>query len=111
MFGSLWTRYLELRDECDTSVLSPVNAYCFTLTRLRDPNIKTQIDDIAQDINIKCDPDYNFRELHNIKENLFAYRTGVCNHELIGFIGFLSHLCNLQRKICYLITKLYVEKE
>jgi len=110
-YREFWDRLQELRSECDTSVLAPVNAYCFTITRLRDPNIKTQIDSLAREASVKSELDFDFSDTHNTKENLFAYRTGVSEKELIGFVGFIPHLANLQRKLLYLITKLYVEKE
>ena len=110
-FREFWTRFIELRDECEDNVLSPVNAYCFTITRLRDPDIKTKVDNLARDINVKSATDFDLSKIHDTKENLFAYRTGVSDRDLIGFVGFIPHLANLQRKMCYLITKLYVEKE
>lgn len=110
-FREFWNRFIELRDECEDTVLSPVNIYCFSITRLREPKIKAQIDSLALEINVKSSTDYDFANTHDAKENLFIYRTGVSDRDLIGFVGFVPHLANLQRKMCYYITKLYVEKE
>ena len=110
-YSEFWRRFQELRDECDNSVLAPVNAYCFTITRLRDPNVKARIDGLAREISIKSDTEFDCTDIHDAKENLFAYRTGVSGTTLVGFVGFIPHLTNLQRKMCYFITKLYVEKE
>ena len=110
-YREFWKRFQDLRDECDEAVLSPVNAYCFSITRLRDPNMKARVDGLAREISLKSDPDFDFTDIHDAKENLFIYRTGVSGTTLVGFVGFVPHMTNLQRKMCYYITKLYVEKE
>lgn len=110
-YQGFWERLTDLKAECEDNVLSPVNDYCFSITKLLEPSIKEKVDKLALEISQKTEPDYDFTSIHDAKENLFVYKLGVNEKDLLGFVGFIPHLTNLQRKMCYFITKLGVEKE
>lgn len=110
-FISFWERFLDLRVQCDEEVFQPVTEYCASITLLLDPEVKVKIDKLAGEIASKCDPDFDLCHINDCKENLSIYKLGLNQRDLIGLIGFIPHLANIQRRMCYFVTKLAVEKE
>lgn len=108
---AFWDRFNELKSQFEDTMLAPVTEYCYSITRLRQPELKEKIDKMMVEIKLKSDSTFDFTNVHDARENLFAYRLGAHNQNLLGFISSLPLLTDILRKICYLITKLAVEQE
>lgn len=110
-FLTFWNRLLDLKIDSHNRVYLAVSNYCATITTLRQPEIKERIDVLYKEVDTKTEDDYNFADIHDSRENLFAYRISLADVQVLGFIGYIPHIITLLQKLCHTATKLHVEKE
>ena len=106
-----WVRFCDLRDELDMDILLRLGNFCRSITSLRREEVKTQIDWLQAEMNMKSPETYNFVEIHNAKDNLYTYKITVPDQRFLGLVGYLPHLLGYATRICYMISKVHVERE
>ena len=110
-FLTFWTTFGELKDELDAKVLTDVNMYCGSITRLRVPAVKERIDEISLHINGCHSEKFDFKDINNNKDNLYTYKLTVQDRPFMGLVAYIPYLLKCSSKICYLVGKLYLEAE
>ncbi|XP_074651650.1 uncharacterized protein LOC141906301 [Tubulanus polymorphus] len=110
-FEKLWEKMVEIKEAGDEVVYEQLCKYCTNITALRDPNLKEQIDDLQYHLQKACSEDFNFKDIHNERDNLFTYKLDIGEKDYLGLVQFIPYLLQITRKICYLGIKLHVEKE
>ncbi|XP_046359725.2 uncharacterized protein LOC124137466 [Haliotis rufescens] len=109
-FHGFWNRFCELKKEGDVLNAS-MCAFCDSITRLREPQLRLDIDKMQSRLDQASKQDFNFTELHNERDNLFVYRIAGHDDKLQPLVGYLPYLLKIATGICYWSTKLYIEKE
>ncbi|XP_013380352.1 uncharacterized protein LOC106173473 [Lingula anatina] len=108
-FYEFWTRLSELKAMGDKNVYERTCEFCESITRLREPQIKDKIDRLYAKLNKEYSNDFIFKEIHNERDNLFTYR--MMQPAFLGLISYIPYLLKNATKVCYLVTKLHIEKE
>lgn len=103
--------FCQLKKEGDVKVYERICEYCESITRLREPEIKHKIDRLQVAVNRDFSEDFIFTDIHNEKDNLYIYKLNPPDHNLLGLVGILPYLLKRTTKLCYLVTKLHLEKE
>ena len=111
IFLNFWSDFCQLKEELVTGLLIDINMYVASVTRMREPEKKEEIDRMVVELNMKHSEDYDFRNVHNEKDHLYTYRLMLCDNTFLGLVGYIPFLTGYCTKICFLITKLYLEKE
>ena len=111
LFLDYWVRFCDLRDELELDILLRLGNFCRSVTSLRREEVKTQIDWLEAEMNMKSPESYNFTKFHNTKENLYTYKIMVPDQRFLGLVGYLPHLIGYATRICYMIGKVHVERE
>ena len=110
-FLHYWSQFCELKEELVNDTMMEINQYIASVTRMREPEKKDEIDVLLLELMKKHSEDYDFRNAHNEKDNLYTYRLMVCDNTFLGLVGYMPYLIGYCTKICFMITKLYLEKE
>ncbi|KAK6173178.1 hypothetical protein SNE40_016682 [Patella caerulea] len=92
-------------------IYEKVCAFCDSITRLRDPMLKVEIDNLQSQLNESCTEDFYFMDTHNEKHNLLFYNIAPQDFNFHGLLSFIPFLLRIATHICYWSTKLYIEKE
>ncbi|XP_046551322.1 uncharacterized protein LOC124261044 [Haliotis rubra] len=109
-FHDFWTTFCELKKEGD-ALNASMCAFCDSITRLREPHLRLDIDNMQARLDQASNQDYNFTKLHNERDNLFVYRIAGHDDKLQPLVGYLPYLLKIATGICYWSTRLYIEKE
>ncbi|KAK2161863.1 hypothetical protein LSH36_108g02100 [Paralvinella palmiformis] len=110
-FLGFWDEFCEVRKELDDLIFD-LNRYVVSITSLREPEIKTDLDGMYDDLTYKCSETYMFGDLNNERDNLFTYALNVSDQQFMGLIGYLPYLLKLATKICFrVISKVHLEQE
>ena len=109
-FLSFWIKLQHLMEDLDKEVIQPLNAFCASVTRLRQPEVKQQIDYLYSTLKHSCSEDFDFSSCHNEKDHLYTYSLMTSDRELLGLVGFVPYLISYATKICYLTTHVHLEK-
>ena len=107
---SFWTRLLKLKETLHAEYLTELDTFCSKLTRLRHPHIKEEIDSLHQEFCQQCTEMFDFKNVHNERENLFTYKLTLSDQRFLGLVGFIPYILTFPTRICYLVAKLYIEK-
>lgn len=108
-FISFWDEMFVLKLEND-ALFDTVEHFCFSIKRLREPELKDEIDRLHYRLNLFCAEDFKFTELNNERDNLFTYRVSQQDTAYHGLLSFIPFLLSYTTRICYWTSKLYVEK-
>ena len=109
-FFSFWVRFQQIMEDLDKEVILALNQHCESVTSLRQPEVKAQID-LLYDALLKAScEDFDFSECHNEKDNLFTYGLMTSDNEFHGLVAYIPYLIDYAAKICYLTTRISVEK-
>lgn len=100
----------ELRVAHD-SLYEKVCAYCDSITQLRDPHIKDNVDDFQKKLDEAFEEDFDCDNVHNEKDNLFTYKVAQQDHKFHGLLSYVPYLLKLATNMCYWSCQLYLEKE
>ncbi|XP_069129958.1 uncharacterized protein [Argopecten irradians] len=108
-FISFWEEMYMLKHEND-ALFDTVEHFCHSIRRLRQPEIKDEIDRLHYKLNLFCAEDYKFTELNNERDNLFTYKVAPHDHKYHGLMNFIPFLLGYATRLCYWTSKLYIEK-
>ena len=111
IFLQYWKMFCDLKIELEAELLPEITAFVNSVTRMREPEKKRELDDTLLELQANFSEEFDFRNVHDEKSNLFAYRLRVCDQNFLGLVGYIPFLINYCTKICFLVTKLYLEKE
>ena len=106
-----WSQFCLLIDELRAGVVPDIDQFVGSVTRMREPEKKDQIDRLVDELDRQHSETFDFREAHNERDNLYTYRLMVCDQTFLGLVGYIPHLISYCTKICFHIKKLYLEKE
>ncbi|XP_041356613.1 uncharacterized protein LOC121373883 [Gigantopelta aegis] len=109
-FLSFWSQFCDLKSQSDI-LYERICTYCDSITRLREPKIKLEIDRLHKQFTVASSENYNFTHVNNEKDNLFTYRVAMPDHQYHGLVSFMPYLLQLATKVCYYCGKLHIEKE
>lgn len=109
-FMDFWERYCGIKEEMDRVIMKRFEDYSASISGFREPDIKVKIDHMYYDLNNQFSDSFNFESIHNEKDNLYTYRVPACDYEFHGLVGYIPFLVGLSTKLCYLITKINLEK-
>lgn len=105
-----WGALLALKEENDV-VYDKIDKFCRSIQRLRDPEIKDQVDNLKSKLSLAFSEDWDFTSVNNEKDNLFTYKISTQDQEFLGLVGYIPYLLTFATKVCYFCGKLHVEKE
>lgn len=109
-FIIFWDEFCDMKVEGDI-LYTKLNTFCSSITNLRNPKIKREIDRLQCNLNVIFSENFNFTNRNNEKDNLFTYRLSVYDESYHGLVNFLPFIVDFAARICFWIGKLYVEKE
>ena len=110
-FLTFWRRLVELKNDLKNELYKDIVKYVSEITRLRQPNIMDQIVESHERLTLMCTMDFEFLEIPTSEFDQFTYSVMIGdkhNHCLVAFIPILLQICS---NICFLIGKLFLEKE
>ena len=110
IFLDFWTRLNQLKCELDNGVYLEIVQYCGSITRLRHPELLEQIQGLHVNLCKMCLEEYDFNQLQSSEHDTFTFSVMLGdkhNHCLIAYIPTLLQLCS---KICFLVSKIFLEK-
>lgn len=108
-FLMFWDQLIMLKYEND-ALYDKICDFCNSIKRLRQPELKTEIDRLHYRLNIIFSEDYSFMNIHNERDNLFTYRVAIHDHKYHGLLSYIPYVLSYCTKICYWTSKLYIEK-
>lgn len=108
-FTEFWDRFCILKTEMDKDIMSRFIDFNRSITRLRQPELKDQIDDMYSELSRQHSEMFDFRGVHNEKDNLFTYKIKGCDAEFHGLVNYIPFLTGMSTKMLYLITKVHLE--
>lgn len=111
IFQHFWDRFCYLKDEVDTYIVAYVEAFCSSITRLRDQRVKEELSAIDNELKANYSEYFNFKDIHNAKDNLYTYKLMVADQMFLGLVGYIPYLVQKATRICYLVGRLHLEKE
>ncbi|ESP04418.1 hypothetical protein LOTGIDRAFT_170810 [Lottia gigantea] len=109
-FLMFWSEICDLKVIGD-EIYNKVCVYCDSITRLRDPYLKTKVDNLHTQLTVSCCEEFYFMDVHDERHNLGFYSISSQDFQFQGLMGFIPYLLRLSTQICYWSTKLYLEKE
>ena len=107
-FFSFWVRFQQIMEDLDKEVILALNQYCETVTSLRQPDVKLQIDLLYDSLLKASCEDFDFSNCHNEKDNLFTYGLMTSDNDFHGLVAYIPYLIDYAAKICYLATRVNV---
>ena len=110
VFLSFWSEFWDLKRKSDV-LYERICVFCESITRLREPKIKLEIDRLQKQLTGASSENYNFTHVNNEKDNLFTYRVAMPDHQYHGLVSFLPFLLQIGTKVLYYCGKLHIEKE
>ena len=109
-FLSFWVKLQHLLEDLWKEVIQPLNAFCASVNRLRQPEVKRQIDFLYSSLTHSSNEDFDFTSCHNEKDHLFTYSLMTSDQDFLGLVGYIPYLISFATKICYLTTHIHLEK-
>ncbi|KAK3100165.1 hypothetical protein FSP39_015625 [Pinctada imbricata] len=107
-FLFFWEEFLILKKDND-KIYKKVCDFCNSITRLREPLLKDEIDRLHYKLLLFCSEDFDFTSINNERSNLFTYRVSLQDHKYHGLMSYMPFLMGFAGKICYWISKLHIE--
>ena len=109
-FNAFWRQFGELMGELERDVMAPLAAFCGSVGRLRQPEVKQQIDYLYGNLREAFSEHFDFSQCHNEKDHLFTYSLMTSDTDFLGLVGFIPYLIGFATKVCYLTTNIHLEK-
>ena len=110
-FIKYWDQLCELRCDLD-NLWFELNGYVVSITSLRDPEAKVELDKMYDTFTYQCSETYKFTNMNNAKDNLYTYGLSMPDQDFLGLVGYLPHLLKKSISICFRVsTKIHIEKE
>ena len=109
-FSMFWQEMVTLKEETD-DLYESLCRYCDSVTRLRQPSIKPEIDRLKAQLDEAYSEDYKFTDLKNERENLFVYKVAPYDYRYHGLLGYIPYLLTLTLKLTTWLSKIHLEKE
>lgn len=107
-FLMFWDEWYMLKLEND-NLYSKVSDYCKSVRKLRQPEIKFEIDRLHYRLNLICSEDFDFTHITNERHNLFTYKVALQDHKYHGLVSYIPYLIGHAVRLSYWSTKLHVE--
>ncbi|KAL4229707.1 hypothetical protein ACF0H5_010095 [Mactra antiquata] len=105
-----WNEMVELKEETD-EIYESLCKYCELVTRLRQPQIKREIDRLKGLLDEAFSEEFNFSEVKNERDNLFVYKVAPFDHRFHGIMGYIPFLLTLSVRMLTWVVKVHLEKE
>ena len=104
-----WTSMTKLKDEIEKQVLPEIKAFESSVTSLREPEVMEEINKLWTKLDKNFSENFNFKNSHNERDNLYTYRLMVSDQRFIGLVNYIPFLLNFATKLCFMVTKIFVE--
>lgn len=110
VFLVFWKKFTNLMEDLESEVIKPLDEFCDSVSSLRQPEVKTQIDHLCQSLRHACSEEFDFTACHNEKDNLYTYSLMTSEQEFLGLVGYIPHLIDYATKICYMTKHIHMEQ-
>ncbi|XP_052281989.1 uncharacterized protein LOC127879263 isoform X2 [Dreissena polymorpha] len=109
-FFMFWMAMTDLKEETD-SLYEALCKYCDSITRLRHPFIKEEVDLYKQKLDEAYSEEYDFSDVKNERDNLFTYKVASFDHRFHGLLNYIPYLMTMSVRMLALFGKIHLEKE
>lgn len=109
-FYFFWLEMVALKEDTD-DLYESLCKYCESVTRLRQPSIKLEIDRLKQLLDEYHSEEFDFSDVKNERDNLFVYKLAPVDYSYHGIMGFIPFLVTSSVRMLSWFRKVYLEKE
>ena len=105
-----WLTMVDLKEETDDLYRS-LCKYCDSVSRLRQPAIKREIDRLKTQLDEAYTEEFVFTEVNNERDNLFTYKVATFDRAYHGLLGYIPFLMTSSVRMLAWFGKVHLEKE
>lgn len=109
-FYMFWLTMVDLKEETD-ELYQSLCKYCDSVTRLRQPAVKREIDRLKELLDEAYSEEFVFTDVKNERDNLFVYKVATFDHKYHGILGYIPFLMTLSIRMLAWFGKVHLEKE
>lgn len=109
-FYMFWLTMVDLKEETD-ELYQSLCKYCDSVTTLRQPAVKREIDRLKGILDESFNDEFVFTDVKNERDNLFVYKVATFDHKYHGLLGYIPYLMTSSVRMLAWFGKVHLEKE
>ncbi|KAI8798353.1 CAunnamed protein product [Biomphalaria glabrata] len=84
--------------------------FCASVSRLRDHRVKRLVDELQERLKTEANDCFDFGLIHETRDNLYTYKVALPYQCFHGLLSLTPHLLKTAIDVCYLSSKIHLEK-